>query len=190
MFPTNLTDLTYIVAQLHTLGAYTGLWTSTGMPNIQNEVGVAGSRVCKTDVGWIGAGYKYAFDGVSLCVGGIEDFSTPPARRFIWTVEGWAGTHRLAVMWTGDDSGSMDYVRWQIPTFAGSGFSAQAHVSGDIDGIFGGSAESYVRDLQFKVRGKEPPSYPSPPTHTHIQPVELTTWPPPHALRGPGARRR
>jgi alpha-glucosidase len=53
-------------------------------------------------------------------------------------------------MWTGDDSGSMEYVRWQLPTFVGTGFSAMAHVSGDIDGIFGGSPESYVRDLQFK----------------------------------------
>ena len=93
---------------------------------------------------------RYAFDGVSLCADGIENYSTPPARRFVWTVEGWAGTHRLAVMWAGDDSGEMDYVRWQIPTFVGCGFSAQAHTSGDIDGIFGGSPESYVRDLQFK----------------------------------------
>ena len=69
----------------------------------------------------------------------------------MWPVLGWAGTHRLAVMWTGDNSGSMDYVRWQVPTFIGSGFSAQAHVSGDVDGIFGGSPESYVRDLQFKA---------------------------------------
>ena len=150
-FPTNLTDLTYVVAQLHEQGMYTGLWTSTGMPNIQNEVGVAGTRICKTDVGWIGDGYKYAFDGVTLCANGIEQYSTPPARRHVWTVEGWAGTHRLAVMWTGDDSGSMDYVKWQIPTFVGCGFSAQAHVSGDVDGIFGGSPESQVRDLQFKA---------------------------------------
>jgi alpha-glucosidase len=191
-FPHNLTDLISVVAQMHAEGFYTGLWTSTGMPNIQQEVGVAGTRICKTDVGWIGAGYEYAFDGVSLCAGGIEEFSTPPARRFVWTVEGWAGTHRcaaccrrarpacrrtpsplslpllgplcsplppplaschprLAVMWTGDDSGSMDYVRWQIPTFIGCGFSAQAHISGDVDGIFGGSPESYVRDLQFKA---------------------------------------
>ena len=54
-------------------------------------------------------------------------------------------------MWTGDNSGSMNYVRWQIPTFVGCGFSAQAHTSGDIDGIFGGSPESQVRDLQFKA---------------------------------------
>ena len=72
-------------------------------------------------------------------MGGIENNSD--GRRFVWTVEGWAGTHRLAVMWTGDDSGSMDYVRWQIPTFIGAGFSAMAHVSGDVDGIFGGSPE-------------------------------------------------
>lgn len=94
---------------------------------------------------------RAAFDGVTLCADGIEQYSTPPGRRFVWTVEGWAGTHRLAVMWTGDDSGSLPYVRWQVPTFVGTGFSAQAHVSGDVDGIFGGSPESYVRDLQFKA---------------------------------------
>ena len=149
-FPNNLTDLTLVVARLHELGFYTGLWTSTGMPHIAQEVGIAGTRICKTDVGWIGAGYKYAFDGVTLCsVDGIEKYSN--GRRFVWTVEGWAGTHRLAVMWTGDNSGSLDYVRWQVPTFVGSGFSAQAHVSGDVDGIFGGSPESQVRDLQFKA---------------------------------------
>ena len=154
-FPANLTDLTYVVAQLQELGFHTGLWTSTGMPHIADEVGVAGTRVCKTDVGWIGDGYKFAFDGVSLCAGGIETYSSPPARRFVWTVEGWAGTHRLAVMWTGDNSGSMDYVRWQLPSFIGAGFSAQAHVSGDVDGIFGGSPESQVRERERMEREGE-----------------------------------
>jgi len=76
------------------------------VPRFRDEVGVAGTRVCKTDVGWIGDGYKYAFDGVALCASGIED--NADARRFIWTVEGWAGTHRNAVMWTGDDDGSYE----------------------------------------------------------------------------------
>ena len=44
----------------------------------------------------------------------------------------------------------VEYIRWQLTTFVGTGFSAQAHVSGDIDGIFGGSPHTYVRDLQFK----------------------------------------
>ena len=65
-FPTNLTDLTLVVSELHERGFYSGLWTSTGMPNIEDEVGVAGTRICKTDVGWIGDGYEYAFDGVEL----------------------------------------------------------------------------------------------------------------------------
>mmetsp|Transcript_21908 Transcript_21908/g.50010 ORF Transcript_21908/g.50010 Transcript_21908/m.50010 type:complete len:821 (+) Transcript_21908:62-2524(+) len=133
---------------LNAFGFKMGLWSSTGLPNISREVKGSKARVFKTDVGWIGRGYKYALDAVKLCASGIEDYSN--ARRFTWTVEGWAGTHRYAVMWTGDDAGSFDYIRWQVPTFVGSGFSAQAHVSGDVDGIFGGSPETYVRDLQFK----------------------------------------
>lgn len=148
-FPTDFDVLDEVVAGLHSHGFEGGLWSSTGLPNITREVSGSGARIFKTDVGWIGDGYKYAFDSVKQCVAGIEDNSD--ARRHIWTVEGWAGTQRLAVMWTGDDSGSFEYIRWQIPTYVGCGFSAQAHVSGDVDGIFGGSPESYVRDLQFKA---------------------------------------
>jgi hypothetical protein len=46
---------------------------------------------------------------------GIEDNSD--GRRFTWTVEGWAGTHRYAVMWTGDDSGSFECVARRITSF-------------------------------------------------------------------------
>mmetsp|Transcript_28708 Transcript_28708/g.66620 ORF Transcript_28708/g.66620 Transcript_28708/m.66620 type:complete len:808 (+) Transcript_28708:73-2496(+) len=148
-FPTDFQTLDKVVVNLATkYGFATGLWSSTGLPNISREVKGSGARIFKTDVGWIGGGYKYAFNSVQLCSSGIENYST--GRRFVWTVEGWAGTHRYAVMWTGDDGGSFDYIRWQIPTFVGSGFAAQAHVSGDVDGIFGGSPETYVRDLQFK----------------------------------------
>ncbi len=148
VFPSNFTELDLTVAALHDRGFETGLWSSTGLPNITREVAGSGTRIAKTDVGWVGDGYKFALDALKQLTHGIEDNSD--ARRFMWTVEGWAGTHRYAVMWTGDDSGSFDYLRWQIPTFAGCGFSAQAHVSGDIDGIFGGSPETYTRDLQFK----------------------------------------
>ena len=147
-FPTDFKDLDYVVAGLRDRGFVTGLWSSTGLPNITREVAGSGIRVGKTDVGWIGRGYKYAFESVRLVSDGIEHNSD--GRRFIWTVEGWAGTHRYAVMWSGDDSGSYTYLKWQIPTFVGAGFTAQAHVSGDVDGIFGGSPETYVRDLQWK----------------------------------------
>lgn len=147
-FPSNFSTLDQVSGDLKEKGFHTGLWSSTGLPDFQREVAKSGIRVAKTDVGWIGDGYAYAFEAVRGLAQQMEEYSD--GRRFIWTVEGWAGTHRYAVMWAGDDSGSFDYIRWQIPTFVGSGLSAQAHVSGDIDGIFGGSPETYVRDLQFK----------------------------------------
>ena len=45
---------------------------------------------------------------------------------------------------TGDNSGSWDFIQMQIPTIIGSGLSGFAHASGDVDGIFHGSAETYV----------------------------------------------
>eukprot|EP00043_Microstomoeca_roanoka_P010934 m.103348 g.103348 ORF g.103348 m.103348 type:complete len:917 (-) comp15040_c1_seq1:155-2905(-) len=142
------TQLPYVIEQLHDLGKYTALWTSTGLDNATWEIGTAGSRGIKTDVGWVGAGYKFELDAVKLATALIED--NTQERRYIWTVCGWAGTHAYAVMWNGDNGGSWEYIRFQIPTVLGSGLSAQAHTSGDIDGIFGGSAETYVRDIQWK----------------------------------------
>ncbi|RSS86640.1 DUF5110 domain-containing protein, partial [Streptomyces sp. WAC05292] len=128
-------------------GFRTGLWTSTGLTRIAEEV-AAGSRAVKTDVAWIGGGYKNAFAGVQQAVDGIEKNSD--ARRFVWTVDGWAGTQRNAVVWTGDTHGTWDDMRWHVPAIAGAGLSALNHAAGDVDGIFGGSPQTYVRDLQWK----------------------------------------
>ena len=54
------------------------------------------------------------------------------------------------MLWSGDQSGSYDYISWQIPTYAGATMSGIAYNTGDIDGIFGGSPQTYVRDLQWK----------------------------------------
>ncbi|MBW1595642.1 TIM-barrel domain-containing protein [Streptomyces sp. JJ38] len=143
------TELPETVAGLAELGFRTGLWTSTGLDSIDEEVGVAGSRGVKTDVAWIGSGYEYAFDGVQQAVDGIEDNSD--ARRFVWTVDGWAGTQRNAVVWTGDTHGTWDDMRWHVPAIAGAGLSGHNYAAGDVDGIFGGSPETYVRDLQWKA---------------------------------------
>ncbi|MFD0265153.1 TIM-barrel domain-containing protein [Streptomyces sp. NPDC127106] len=130
-------------------GFRTGLWTSTGLSGIADEVGTAGTRAVKTDVAWIGSGYKYAFDGVQQAVDGIERNSD--ARRFVWTVDGWAGTQRNAVVWTGDTHGTWDDMRWHVPAIAGAGLSGLNYAAGDIDGIFGGSPQTYTRDLQWKA---------------------------------------
>lgn len=142
------TDLPAVVEGLARYGFKTGLWTENGVEKIAWEVGQAGSRAQKLDVAWTGEGYQHAMDANAAAYEGL--FSNSDARPFLWTVMGWAGIQRYAVTWTGDQSGSFDYIRWHIPTLIGSGLSGQVYATGDVDGIFGGSPETYTRDLQWK----------------------------------------
>ncbi|WPO74797.1 NPCBM/NEW2 domain-containing protein [Streptomyces sp. KN37] len=125
-----------------------GLWTEDGLDTIAEQV-KAGQRVAKLDVAWVGDGYKKALDGCKDAYQGIEDNSD--ARGFTWAPESWSGAQRCGVQWSGDQSGSWEYIRWQIPTYAGSTMSGLAYTTGDVDGIFGGSPKTYVRDLQWKM---------------------------------------
>ena len=142
------TDLPKVVQGLAQYGFKTGLWTENGVDKIKWEVGTAGTRAQKLDVAWTGQGYQFSLDANKAAYDGILDNSD--ARPFLWTVMGWAGTQRYAVTWTGDQSASWDYIRWHIPTLIGSGLSGQAYASGDVDAIFGGSPETFTRDLQWK----------------------------------------
>ncbi|BDH11221.1 NPCBM/NEW2 domain-containing protein [Streptomyces hygroscopicus] len=124
-----------------------GLWTEDGIGKLADQV-KAGQRVAKLDVAWVGDGYKFALDGCKDAYRGIEDNSD--ARGFTWAPESWSGAQRCGVQWSGDQSGTWDYIRWQIPTYAGATLSGLAYTTGDVDGIFGGSAKTYVRDLEWK----------------------------------------
>ncbi len=142
------TDLPAVVDSLRRLGFHTGLWTENGVEKIAWEVGTAGTRVQKLDVAWTGEGHQFAMDANRQAAQGILDNSD--SRPFLWTVMGWAGMQRYAVTWTGDQAGNWDYIRWHIPTLIGSGLSGQAYATGDVDGIYGGSPETFTRDLQWK----------------------------------------
>ncbi|MDR6879600.1 discoidin domain-containing protein [Bacillus sp. 3255] len=137
------------VAQLHDLGFYTGLWTQNGLANIATEVGVAGTRLNKLDVAWVGPGYDFALDATKQAHQGVENNSN--SRGFVWSVGGWAGTQRYSTVWSGDQSGNWEYIRFHIPSMIGAGLSGMPYATGDVDGIFGGSAKTYVRDLQWKA---------------------------------------
>ncbi|HEY4208690.1 MAG TPA: TIM-barrel domain-containing protein, partial [Puia sp.] len=142
------TKLDSVVKELAKRGFHTGLWTENGVNKIAREVGEYGTRLCKLDVAWVGPGYKFALDACRAAYEGIENNSD--SRGFVWSVMGWAGTHRYSVVWTGDQSGNWEYIRFHIPTVIGSGLSAQNCATGDVDAIFGGSPKTYVRDLQWK----------------------------------------
>ena len=141
-------NLDSVVKELHKRGFYTGLWTENGVQKIATEVGSYGTRLCKLDVAWVGPGYRFALDACKAAYQGIENNSS--ARGFVWSVMGWAGTQRYSTVWSGDQPGNWDYIRFHIPTLVGAGLSAQNAASADIDGIFGGSDSTYVRDLQWK----------------------------------------
>lgn len=142
------TDLKGFVQEAEKLHFHVGLWTENSMDKIKQEVSEFGSRAVKTDVAWVGPGYEFALDGVDLCHNGIEDNSD--ARSYLWTCCGWAGTQRYSTVWTGDQFGNWEYIRMHIPTYIGSGLSGNPYCGSDVDGIFAGSAETQVRDLQWK----------------------------------------
>ncbi|MFJ9812272.1 NPCBM/NEW2 domain-containing protein [Streptomyces sp. NPDC101158] len=133
---------------LQARGMQLGLWTEDGIDRLGEQVR-AGQRVAKLDVAWVGDGYKFALDGCKGAYAGIEANST--ARGFTWAPESWSGAQRCGVQWSGDQSGSWEYIRWQIPTYAGAAMSGLAYTTGDVDGIFGGSPRTYTRDLQWKM---------------------------------------
>ena len=172
-------QLAWVVEALKGLGFHTGLWTEGALDRIKWEIGTAGTRVQKIDVAWSGPAYQHGLNCNKVAYDGFIENSN--ARAFIWTCQGWAGTQRYAVCWTGDQYGNFDLIRYHIPTLTGSGMSAQAYATTDIDGIFGGSNESYLRDLEWKcftpalyvMNGwsninKAPWSYPEP-YKTHIR---------------------
>jgi alpha-glucosidase len=141
-------DLAYTVDELHKRGFYTGLWTEKGVDRIAEEVSKMGTRVMKLDVAWVGPGYQFALNGCRAAFEGIEKNSD--GRGFIWSVGGWAGTQRYSTIWSGDQSGNWEYIRFHIPTVIGAGLSGFNCATGDVDGIFGGSALTQVRDLEWK----------------------------------------
>ncbi len=142
------TKLDSVVKELAKRGFKTGLWTENGVEKIATEVGQYGTRLCKLDVAWVGPGYKYALDACKAAYEGIENNCN--GRGFVWSVMGWAGTQHYSTVWSGDQTGNWEYIRFHIPTIIGSGLTAQNCATGDVDGIFGGSDSTYTRDLEWK----------------------------------------
>lgn len=144
-------------------GVEIGLWTQSDLHPIDSiepllqrdivkEVGVAGVRVLKTDVAWVGAGYSFGLNGVQDAAQIMQEHGNN-ARPFIISLDGWAGTQHYATIWSGDQTGgTWEYIRFHIPTYIGSGLSGQPNITSDVDGIFGGNNLSVnIRDFQWKT---------------------------------------
>ncbi|MFJ4893901.1 TIM-barrel domain-containing protein [Streptomyces sp. NPDC088788] len=141
-------DLDRTAKGLDEHNAQLGLWTQDGIDKLADQV-KAGQRVAKLDVAWVGNGYGFALDACDRAKAGIEDNSD--ARGFVWLPVSWAGAQRCGVLWSGDQKLSWDYIRWQIPTYAGATLSGIAYNTGDVGSIYGHDPEMYARDLQWKA---------------------------------------
>lgn len=144
-------------------GVQIGLWTQSDLhpkPEIPallqrdlvKEVGVAGVRILKTDVAWVGAGYSFGLHGIEDAAGIMKKYGHD-ARPFIITLDGWAGTQRYGTIWTGDQTGGQwEYIRFHIPTYIGAGLSGLSNITSDMDGIFGGKNPVInARDFEWKT---------------------------------------
>ncbi|MGM0349940.1 MULTISPECIES: glycoside hydrolase family 31 protein [Streptomyces] len=141
-------DLQQTAQGLNDHNAQLGLWTQDGIDKLAEQV-KAGQRVAKLDVAWVGNGYQFALDACDAAKKGIEDNSD--ARGFVWLPVSWAGAQRCGVLWSGDQQLSWDYIRWQIPTYAGATMSGIAYNTGDVGSIYRHDPKMYARDLQWKA---------------------------------------
>ena len=144
-------------------GVEIGLWTQSDLHpidtipallqrDIVKEIGVAGVRLLKTDVAWVGAGYSFGLNGIADAAHLMTRYGDN-ARPFIITLDGWAGTQRYAGVWSGDQTGGKwEYIRFHIPTYIGAGLAGMPNITSDMDGIFGGKQPVInIRDFQWKT---------------------------------------
>ncbi|XP_038218122.1 uncharacterized protein LOC119836747 [Zerene cesonia] len=146
-------------------GVKVALWTESnlepadplhpkkGERDLGKEISVAEVVALKCDVAWIGAGYSFALSAVENAHNIFVKNAKETARPMIIMVDGWAGTQRLAGIWSGDQrGGEWEYIRFHIPTYIGSGLSGMPIIGSDMDGIYaGGIKEINVRDFQWKT---------------------------------------
>ncbi|WEV71171.1 DUF5110 domain-containing protein [Lactobacillus sp. ESL0785] len=160
----NLQNLRNFIRYANSRGVEVGLWTQQNLQPVdpahpqtsdrdfEQEL-AAGVTALKTDMAWVGAGYSFGLNGTQTAAAMIKKIKGKNLRPFIITMDGWAGTHNTAAVWTGDQKGGQwEYIRFQIPTYIGEGLSGQPNVGSDMDGIYLGSNPIVnTRDYQWKA---------------------------------------
>jgi len=157
-YPGDPDGLQKAVPALKALNLWTGAAWGGNDTNRIKFIRDWGIRGFKLDCSWIGSGGKNCFDPLNaLGPQGLEALSPDSARIFIWATAGWAGTQRLSIAWTGDQSSSMEWMRWHIPTITGACMSAMNGTTANLASIFDGNeAEAkgstvYVRCWQWQM---------------------------------------
>jgi alpha-glucosidase (family GH31 glycosyl hydrolase) len=160
-FAGDLTNLAKFTAYADANGITTGLWTQKAVQpadpdnpkKAERDLGqeiAAGVRALKTDVAWIGEGYTFGLNATSAAARALMAVN---ARLAIVSLDGWAGSQRNALIWSGDQAGSnWTNIKTHIGSYLSTGLSGNPNVASDIDGIYAGSDPIVqTRDLQWKA---------------------------------------
>jgi len=89
--------------------------------------------------------------GLGMCKGTFEGFTRyrPEKRPWVLTRAGYAGIHRYAAMWTGDNSSHWSHLEISVAMLLGLGLSGMAFAGVDVPGFLGRpSGELLVRWMQ------------------------------------------
>jgi len=92
--------------------------------------------------------------GMQMARGTFEGLQRlrPDERPFVLTRAGFAGVHRYAATWTGDNKSNWEHLKMSIPMLLSMGLSGQALVGADVGGFFNEpSPELFVRWMQLGV---------------------------------------
>lgn len=161
-FAGDLANLTSFSVYAAAHGITTGLWTQAkltprkpdrpqkGERDLSAELQTAKVKALKTDVAWVGEGYTFGLNAADRAAAAMKAAGLRP---FVVTLDGWAGTQRDAVVWTGDQAGSdWQNIATHIASYLATGLSGNPNVASDIDGIYAGSDPVIqTRDLQWKA---------------------------------------
>ncbi|WP_127849111.1 TIM-barrel domain-containing protein [Lacticaseibacillus hulanensis] len=160
-FSGDLANLAQFIEYARAHGVATGLWTqkavkpqnpeqpAKGERDLNAEI-AAGVRALKTDVAWVGEGYTFGLNATTKAASALNDAGLRPA---IVTLDGWAGSQRSSLIWTGDQAGSnWRNIKSHIGSYLSSGLSGNPNIASDVDGIYAGSDPIVqTRDLQWKA---------------------------------------
>ncbi len=146
------------VGPLKAMNEWCGCWCGSAFNNAATKDRVLGWGVSgfKLDCSWIGGGGIKCFKALmSVGPDGLEQHND--GRSYQWTTAGWSGSQRFSHAWTGDQSSSMDWIRWNVITGIGGAMSAMQGVTSDLDAIFDGSSPeaqgstTYVRSWFWQM---------------------------------------
>lgn len=124
------------------------LWNEDGIKEMEYAIRYHDVRILKIDIAASHFNNQYAFNMCKMLVNLIE--KNCDERGMVLSINGWAGTHKYSVIWSGDHTSSWGFIKKHIPAIQGASLSGFNCSTSDVGAIFGENPVIFTRDLQWK----------------------------------------